>query len=82
MTSSSAEIRRDSESDHFRTFLRNNVENDTNRMSGTDRRGDEFIRPIRVLLMNAYVFRPFCTGGLEPKEFLGRCLAAATSPPG
>lgn len=58
--------RRDSESDRFLTFLRNIVENDANRILERIV-WDEFSGPIRVLLMNAYVFRPFwrAVWGLE-----------------
>ena len=77
--------RRDSESDHFRTFLRNIVENATNRILERIV-WDEFSGPIRVLLMNAYVFRPFwrAVWGLEPdgawrQRFAARKRAAASA---
>ena len=59
--------RRDSEPDHFQTFLRNILKNDTNRIL-EQIVWDEFSGPIRGLLMNAYVFRPFwrAVWGLEP----------------
>ena len=61
------EDERGSESFRFRTFLRNIVEKDGNRILERIV-WDEFSGPIRVLLANPYVFRPFWPSVWNPER--------------